>query len=80
MPDPATPQAVFPRSAEEVDTAWLQGVLGSRVTRVQVQPLGAGFGQTSDSVRLCLTAAGDAPATVVAKFATRNGPDRKSVV
>jgi Phosphotransferase enzyme family len=80
VPDPATSQAGFPRTAEEIDAAWLQEVLGTRVTGVRVQPLGAGFGQTSDSVRLSLTAAGDAPATVVAKFATQNGPRRAASV
>lgn len=80
----------FPASPDAVNAAWLTEVLqskkvlsnGQEVAKVEVCPVGAGFGQTGDSVRLKLQyASRDAthhgPASLFAKFATTD-PTRRA--
>lgn len=72
----------FPASLGEVDERWLTAALHGAgllarehtVTQFEVVPIGSGFGQTGDSVRLRLRYSGptSAPATVFAKFATQD--------
>ena len=74
----------FPNTADEVTTAWLTqslrlgGLLSqsSSVSAVEIAPLAAGYGQTSDTVRLILTLTSPLEEihpgviSVIAKFAT----------
>jgi hypothetical protein len=84
-----TMECDFPASADAVTPAWLTDVLqcknilasGQSVTDIKVCPVGAGFGQTGDSVRLQLAysdrdAAQNAPASLFAKFATSDATRR----
>lgn len=79
----------FPASVDAVNPAWLTDVLQRKnilsssqsVTDVQASPVGAGFGQTGDSVRLHLIysdrdASRHAPASLFAKFATGDATRR----
>lgn len=76
----------FPRSEQEITPEWLTSVLRnagvllgeSVVSSVDVQPVGGGFGQTSETMRLWLSteppaAAGNAETmSLIAKFVTRD--------
>lgn len=78
----------FPASLGEVDELWLTDAfrtagllaLEHEVTQFEVVPIGSGFGQTGDSVRLRLTYSGPsrAPATTFAKFATQDPVRRQA--
>lgn len=71
----------FPASLEQLDCVWLTQALHAcgrlaaegRVTRFDVAPIGSGFGQTGESVRLLLhyeLASASGPASAFIKFAT----------
>jgi aminoglycoside phosphotransferase (APT) family kinase protein len=81
----------FPAALGEVDNRWLTRVLrdagrldaGEDVTNFEVLPIGSGFGQTGESVRLKLSysrasRSHSLPATIFAKFATQDPVRRKA--
>ena len=76
-----------PRCPEEVDAAWLTGILGpavgpaARVIDVEVTSVGVGIGLLGQLRRYALTwAGGDGPASVVAKFPAAGAKSRALAV
>ena len=85
-------QTPFPHTAGDITSEWLTQVLradgaldsGSWVADLTLHELSAGFGQTSDTIRVNLDLGGDppvgAPRSLVAKFATTETARRAASV
>jgi len=81
---------VFPTTTSEITAAWLTGALhtsgtldgGTTVAAIEIDPAAAGVGFMGEVGRLKLTYAGDAgdaPATMIAKFPTQS-PEIKAMM
>jgi hypothetical protein len=66
----------FPTTSAALTAEWLGGVLGTRVTGFEIEPIGVGVGLVCDLVRVRVDRDGDTPLTFIAKFASSSEENR----
>lgn len=58
----------FPTTSAALTPEWLSSALGTKVTDIEIEPIGVGVGLVCDLVRVRLSHDGDGPETLIAKF------------
>jgi hypothetical protein len=68
----------IPANPDDITAKWLSAALGSKVTAIDVEPIGVGVGLLGDLVRVRLTGDEDLPPSVVVKLPT-HAPANKAI-